>query len=159
MLGVLRFWLERGVDGFRIDALRQVLKDPTSGGQPAEPGFRTGCRNDTPRRPQRRPRRPRARARARWREAIAEGGGVLVGELYLPLERLVRYYGAGVDMPSNMHLISTPWEPRAVAGLVERYEAALPDGAWPNWVLGNHDRRRVATRVGAGQERAAAYRC
>jgi alpha-glucosidase len=59
-------------------------------------------------------------------------------------------------MPSNMHLISTPWEPRALASLIERYEAAVPDGAWPNWVLGNHDRSRVASRVGAAQARVAA---
>jgi alpha-glucosidase len=40
--------------------------------------------------------------------------------------------------------------------LIERYEAALPEGAWPNWVLGNHDRSRVASRVGRAQARAAA---
>ena len=89
-------------------------------------------------------------------ETIAERGGVMVGELYLPFERLARYYAAGVHMPSNMHLISTPWEPRALASLIEEYEAALPDGAWPNWVLGNHDRSRVASRVGAAQARVAA---
>ena len=59
-------------------------------------------------------------------------------------------------MPANFHLLTTPWEPGAIAELVERYEAALPDGAWPNWVLGNHDRPRLATRLGPGQERAAA---
>jgi alpha-glucosidase len=48
------------------------------------------------------------------------------------------------------------WRPEAIADLVERYEAALPAGAWPNWVLGNHDQPRVASRVGADQTRAAA---
>jgi alpha-glucosidase len=80
----------------------------------------------------------------------------MIGELYLPLERLVRYAGAGVQMPSNMHLISTPWEPSALAQLVERYEALLPPGAWPNWVLGNHDRSRIASRLGPAQARVAA---
>ena len=51
-------------------------------------------------------------------------------------------------MPANFHLLTTPWTPRDIAELVERYEAALPDGAWPNWVLGNHDRPRLATRLG-----------
>ena len=59
-------------------------------------------------------------------------------------------------MPSNMHLISTPWEPRALAALIEEYERVLPEGAWPNWVLGNHDRSRVASRVGPEQARVAA---
>jgi alpha-glucosidase len=39
---------------------------------------------------------------------------------------------------------------------VRRYEALLPPGAWPNWVLGNHDRPRIATRVGPEQARVAA---
>lgn len=43
-----------------------------------------------------------------------------------------------------------------MAGLIEVYERALPPGAWPNWVLGNHDRSRVATRLGRDQARVAA---
>ena len=82
---------------------------------------------------------------------------LLIGELYLPIERLVAYYDSGLDMPANFHLLSTAWEPGAIADLVERYEAALPAGAWPNWVLGNHDRPRVASRHRPGQERAAAF--
>ena len=39
--------------------------------------------------------------------------------------------------------------------LVDQYEAALPPGAWPNWVLGNHDQHRIATRIGAAQVRVA----
>ena len=81
----------------------------------------------------------------------------MLGELYLPIERLVAYYASGLDMPANFHLLTTPWTPRDIASLVETYEAALPDGAWPNWVLGNHDRSRLASRLPAGHERAAAY--
>jgi alpha-glucosidase len=40
--------------------------------------------------------------------------------------------------------------------MIAEYEAALPPGGWPNWVLGNHDRPRIATRVGAAQARVAA---
>src|SRR5439155_7439741 len=86
----------------------------------------------------------------------AVGDRLLIGELYLPIERLVAYYGAGLDLPANFHLMSTPWRAEAIGALVERYEAALPEGAWPNWVLGNHDRRRVASRVGPAQARVAA---
>jgi len=40
--------------------------------------------------------------------------------------------------------------------MIADYEAALPPGGWPNWVLGNHDRPRIASRVGEGQARVAA---
>jgi alpha-glucosidase len=85
-------------------------------------------------------------------------GRVLIGELWMPIERLVRYYGVsgrGLHLPFNFHLILTAWQAPAIAQLIELYEAALPGNAWPNWVLGNHDRSRVATRVGLPQARIA----
>jgi alpha-glucosidase len=156
MLDVLRYWLDRGVDGFRVDALRQVLKDPELRDNPPNPDYRRGLPEYDSLLPVRSADHDDLSPVAAMAEVIAERGGVMVGELYLPLERLVRYYAAGVQMPSNMHLISTPWEPSALVELIERYEAALPAGAWPNWVLGNHDRSRIASRVGPAQARVAA---
>ena len=82
---------------------------------------------------------------------------VLIGELYLPLERLMPYYGEQLDeihLPFNFQFVTMPtWETRTIRQAVEDYEAALPQGAWPNWVLGNHDRTRIATRVGREQAR------
>jgi alpha-glucosidase len=63
---------------------------------------------------------------------------------------------SGFHLPFNFHLISTPWQPDAIAHLIRSYEAALPSGGWPNWVLGNHDRSRVASRLGSEQARVAA---
>src|SRR3954449_5480349 len=83
----------------------------------------------------------------------------MIGEAYLPIDRLMAYHGAdltGFHLPFNFHLISTPWNPEAIAELIERYETALPPGGWPNWVLGNHDRSRVLSRLGQGQARVAA---
>ena len=60
---------------------------------------------------------------------LTDGDRVMIGELYLPIERLVAYYGAdgrGLHLPFNFHLILTAWDARRVAGLVEAYEAALP---------------------------------
>ena len=77
---------------------------------------------------------------------------VLIGEIYLPLNRLVTYYGKdrkGAQLPFNFQLISAAWTAQDIARIVEDYEAALPEGCWPNWVLGNHDQKRIATRVGA----------
>ncbi len=87
------------------------------------------------------------------------GSRVLIGEIYLPLQRLVAYYGndlAGAQMPFNFALLSTLWSARSIEKIIADYEGALPRGAWPNWVLGNHDRPRVASRVGQAQARVAA---
>ena len=84
---------------------------------------------------------------------------VLIGEIYLPLERLVSYYGRdlrGAHLPFNFALLSASWNARAIEKIIHQYEEALPSGAWPNWVLGNHDRPRVASRVGLEQARVAA---
>src|SRR5690606_16686417 len=69
------------------------------------------------------------------------------------------YYGAhgsGVHLPFNFQLINLPWDARTIERAVDNYEAALPPYGWPNWVLGNHDQPRIATRVGPAQARVAA---
>jgi alpha-glucosidase len=97
---------------------------------------------------------------AEMRRVVDEfDGRVLIGEIYLPLERLVTYYGKDLPeahLPFNFALLSAPWNARAIERIIHDYEAALPAGAWPNWVLGNHDRPRVASRVGPDQARVAA---
>jgi alpha-glucosidase len=57
--------------------------------------------------------------------------------------------------PANFQLIRLQWSAQRVRQAVDAYDAALPKGAWPNWVMGNHDRHRMATRVGTGQARVA----
>jgi alpha-glucosidase len=88
---------------------------------------------------------------------------VLIGEIYLPLPQLVRYYGVaengeldGAQMPFNFRLIQTDWNADKIAALIHEYEGVLPAGAWPNWVMGNHDQPRIASRIGTAQARAAA---
>jgi len=84
---------------------------------------------------------------------------VMIGEIYNEVERIVTYYGRdgrGVHFPYNFQLIKLPWNARVIDAAIRRYESLLPAGAWPNWVLGNHDRARVATRVGPAQARVAA---
>ncbi|MFS8035605.1 alpha-amylase family glycosyl hydrolase [Xanthobacter sp. AM11] len=161
MHAVLRFWLERGVDGFRIDALWHVIKDARFRDNPPNPDFHAGMN-------------PHARLsqlytgdRPEVMEVIAGlralvdsyGGRVLIGEAYLPLDRIAAYYGKngdGVHLPFNFTLLSAPWTVAALAPLIAAYEAALPQGGWPNWVLSNHDRPRVAGRLGPDQARVAA---
>jgi alpha-glucosidase len=165
MLDVLRFWLDRGVDGFRLDALRQIGKDPALRDNPSNPRWREGDNPYARLMPEHSADGPET---LRWlsemrRIADAAGDTVLVGELYLSLERLVDYYGTpdrpGCQIPANFHLISTPWEARAIDALSRRYESLLPPHTWPNWVLGNHDKPRLASRVARPRPRSRRCCC
>jgi alpha-glucosidase len=158
---VMRFWLRKGVDGFRVDVIWHLIKDEQFRDNPPNPDFRSH-------RPPHESLLPRYTAdQAEVQDVIAEMRAVidefdyrvLIGEIYLPFERLVAYYGkdlAGAHLPFNFALLSAPWNARAIEKIIAEYEAALPTGAWPNWVLGNHDRPRVASRVGQDQARVAA---
>jgi alpha-glucosidase len=158
---VMRFWLRKGVDGFRVDVIWHLIKDEQFRDNPPNPGVR-------PNRPPHESLLPLYTAdQAEVQDVIAEMRGVidefddrvLIGEIYLPFERLVAYYGkdlAGAHLPFNFALLSAPWNARAIEKIIAEYEAVLPIGAWPNWVLGNHDRPRVASRVGPAQARVAA---
>ncbi|MDB5372918.1 MAG: alpha-amylase [Belnapia sp.] len=162
MLAALRFWLERGVDGFRVDAIHHLFEAAELRDNPPNPEWRPGQS------PARRVIRAHTMDQPEVQEAITAmrrvadaypGERLLIGEAYLPIDRLMTYYGvalSGFQLPFNFHLLSTPWEARAIAALIARYEAALPPGAWPNWVLGNHDRSRLASRLGPRQARVAA---
>ncbi|WP_395665678.1 alpha-amylase family glycosyl hydrolase [Methylocella sp.] len=161
MLDVLRFWLRRGVDGFRVDVISQIVKDEQFRDNPENPDW-TQERPEIERRLQLYSGdRPEVHALVAEMRAVLEefGHGVLIGEIYLPPERLVAYYGEalrGAHLPFNFQLLETPWEAGALGAMIEAYEALLPQGAWPNWVLSNHDRPRVAARVGSAQARVAA---
>jgi alpha-glucosidase len=84
---------------------------------------------------------------------------VAIGEIHLfDPQALAAWYGEMLDelhLPFNFTLLAAPWTAAGVRATVDAMEAALPPGAWPNWVLGNHDESRVATRLGEGPARAA----
>ncbi|HEX8432647.1 MAG TPA: alpha-amylase family glycosyl hydrolase, partial [Longimicrobium sp.] len=161
MLGALRFWLDRGVDGFRVDVIWHLIKDELFRDNPPEPGWRAGTDPFRSLVPLHTTDRPEVHSVIRGMRRLFDeyGDRVLIGEIYLPIPRLVEYYGAALDevhLPFNFHLILTEWKAGAIAATIREYEAALPAGGWPNWVLGNHDQHRIATRVGTAQARVAA---
>ena len=161
MLGVLRFWLERGVDGFRVDVLWHLVKDEHFGDNPPNTDWREGMDPYHALVPLQTTDRPEVHDIVRRMRRLLDEyrERVLIGEIYLPLERLMQYYGAdlqGAHLPFNFQLLSAPWDAAHLAGLIAEYERLLPEGAWPNWVLGNHDRPRIASRVGPAQARVAA---
>ena len=161
MHDALRFWLARGVDGFRVDVIWQLIKDEQLRDNPPNPGFAEGMWPYERLLPLYTADRPEIHeVIAALRRVIDEyDDRVLIGEIYLPIERLVTYYGEdlrGAHLPFNFQLILTAWNARSVDRLIRDYEAALPAGGWPNWVLGNHDRHRIASRVGPAQARVGA---
>jgi alpha-glucosidase len=161
MYDALRFWLDRGVDGFRIDVMWLLIKDDEFRSNPPNPGWAPGRGSYERLLPLYTADRPEIHAIVAELRALLDeyGARVLIGEIYLPVERLMTYYGhdlKGAHLPFNFQLIDAPWNAAALAGIIRDYEAALPVGAWPNWVLGNHDKPRIASRVGSAQARVAA---
>jgi len=161
----MRFWFDRGVDGFRIDVLWHMIKHSDFPDNPLNPAYTPAMGEmhsvlQLHSTDQLEVHGIAADMRAIADDYAAKGRDlVLIGEIYLPIDRLMHYYGREapeVHLPFNFQLIDAPWEARALARLITDYEAALPPGGWPNWVLGNHDRPRVATKRGAAQARVAA---
>jgi alpha-glucosidase len=161
MLNVLRFWLERGVDGFRVDVLWHLIEDDQFRDNPPNPSWRDGIdpyQNLIPLFTTDQSEVHGVIARMR-RLVDQYKDRVLIGEIYLPVERLVQYYGVdlgGVHIPFNFQLLLAKWHARDIARIIGEYETVLPERGWPNWVLGNHDRPRIASRVGPAQARLAA---
>ncbi len=163
MLSAMRFWFDRGVDGFRIDVLWHIVKAQGFPDNPLNADWRPGMAEMLRVLQTRSTDQPEAHAITADMRRLADGypgDRALIGEIYLPLPDLMRWYGAPdapeAHLPFNFQLIDAPWDARALHRIIGDYEAALPPGAWPNWVLGNHDRPRIATRVGEAQARVAA---
>ncbi len=168
MLGVIRFWLERGVDGFRIDVAHFIMKDPDLRNNPPNPdlsktNFLGGeyptqiHLHDMG--------HPDVHQVYRDFRALLDAYSQIaprysVGEIHIAdWQEWVAYYGKNLDelhMPFNFTLMRAPWNPSALRGVVDSLETALPPGAWPNYVLGNHDEPRLASRYGQDQVRLAA---
>lgn len=160
MLDVMRFWLDKGVDGFRVDVIWLMLKDAALRDEPPNSEW-DGVDPFNRLRHIYTQNLPEVHDLIRQMRAVMDeyDERVMIGEIYLPFDELMTYYGAAFDechLPFNFHLIyGGDWQATAVRQMVDAYEAALPEGAWPNWVLGNHDQHRIATRVGEAQARVA----
>lgn len=162
MFDVMRFWLDKDVDGFRVDVMWHMIKDEHMRDNPPNPDYREG--EESPYDeflPVYSADQPEVHdVVARMRDVMDEyDERVMIGELYLPIDQLVTYYGeeeSEAHLPFNFQLVGAPWDAAHIRSIVDRYEASLPDDGWPNWVLGNHDQSRIATRIGRPQARLAA---
>ena len=172
MMDTLRFWMARGVDGFRIDVAHSIMKDPELRDNPVAEAAGSFHKPmgayDTLVHVYDKAHPDVHEAFARFRRTVDGFDAqerVTIGEIheYEDLGRWASYYGtpteagglSGLHMPFNFGLLNTPWTAAGVRAHVDAIEAVLPDGAWPNYVLGNHDERRLATRLGPESVRLA----
>ncbi|MEZ5102027.1 MAG: alpha-amylase family glycosyl hydrolase [Thermoleophilia bacterium] len=154
MHGTLRFWLDRGVDGFRVDVVHCLGKDEALPDMPPELAHvdRVGV-NDEP------VTHELLRGIRRVVDAYP-GERVLVGEVSLrDTAAIARYYGEDDELHLSFNFLSLdePWTATAWTGLVATVGQELGAvRAWPTWVLSNHDDPRARTRLGGPEARARA---
>ncbi|SNR24299.1 alpha-amylase family glycosyl hydrolase [Actinomadura mexicana] len=167
MLDVLRFWLDRGVDGFRIDVAHMLMKDPELRDNPVQPAAERNVydvqHDDFGSQKHIHDRlHPDVHGVLRAIRAVVDEypDRVLVGEIEaMGWSDWASFFGADQDeihMPFAFRLIETPWRAADLARELDDLDAATPDDAWPILALGNHDRPRLATRLGRDQARVAA---
>jgi alpha-glucosidase len=156
MHDVLRFWLDRGIDGFRVDVVHCLGKEPSLPDDPPQFAGLPHCAFHVDGSVH-----PILRELRRVVDAYP-GDRMLVGEVYVAREHDVSlFYGRrdglhlAFDLPSVLYV---PWEADAwrerTAAILRAYE---PVGAWPTLVLSNHDTPRHRTRLGSeARARAAA---
>jgi len=161
---IIRFWLDRGVDGFRIDVAHGLAKHPDLPDNPltgADPDHdataAASWRALEHRYDQDQPEV--LDVYRRWRRVVAPYRGLLVGEVYLfEAERLSRYVeGDGLDLAFWFPPLHVPWDADRLRAVL-REGASLAPGSVA-WVTGSHDRPRAVSRFGGGrlgQERALA---
>ncbi len=152
MHDTLRFWLDRGVDGFRADVIHGIGKDPALPDDPPEVAGIPHCAlNDQP------VTHERLRSIRRLLDGYP-GGRVMVGEVFLlSTEAVATYYGQGdeLHLAFNFPPLFAPWLADRWTECIGTTAAALdPRGAWPTWVLSNHDNPRHRTRYDRAAARA-----
>jgi alpha-glucosidase len=147
---IIRFWLDRGVAGFRVDVAHALIKDRELRDDPTA-GERVYSMH-----------RPEAHEILRGWRGLAdsyEPRRVLVGEAYvLDLPTWAGYYGSGSDelnLAFNFALVHSVLDAETMRSIVATTEAVLPPDAWPCWTGSNHDAGRLTTRWCGGEEALA----
>jgi len=158
MLNVLEFWLHRGVDGFRTDSIHHLTKDSKFRDDPPNPNYKPGNSDpydallhihslgyDE----------PLDNINAMCEILGLHDNKFLVSEAYLDIPEMTRLYGAcqnNLHAPFNFNLMTMPWSALKFREFIDKFETSLLQDDWPTYVMGNHDRLRIATRL--GQSRA-----
>lgn len=154
---ILRFWLDRGVDGFRIDVAHALMKhpelrdnpprqDPDPAGEPGLIGqyseFDHAYDLNQP---------EVLDIYRRWRAVAEPYGALLLGEVYLlDIAKLAPYVADqdGLHLSFWFKPLYVDWEPAAVREVLEQATAAIP--GYVGWIQSSHDQPRAVTRFGGG---------
>jgi alpha-glucosidase len=154
MHDTLRFWLDRGVDGFRVDVVHLLGKTADLADLPVDPNtgrlLAVHDYDDT------------HQILRDIRKVLDEyeGDRMMVGEVYiLSTARVAKYYGIGdeLHLSFNFPPLYAPWDAAAWRKRINRVIEELdPRDAWPTWVLSNHDNPRHRTRYGSDEKARAA---
>jgi alpha-glucosidase len=158
---VMRFWLRRGIDGFRVDASAVLAEDALLRDDPPDPD----ADEHTP--PSQRLKHIFSDDRPESMAYIEELRGVLdefpdrvlAGEVQGKTDRIGHFYGDAkprLQLPLNFALLDTPWDALSLQANIDAYLNAIPERAWPDWVIGGHDKQRVAGKLGQPQARVLA---
>lgn len=149
MFGVTRFWYQRGVAGFRLDAVDTLYEDPNLRDNPPLPG------NDKFGRPLQDEKHNKKlpevhQALQRLRKVADEYDAVLIGETWTKdVTQLEAYHGDGneLHLPMDLMLTELPFSAKAFRQHINALDAAR---SWPTYVISNHDIRRPYSRYGDG---------
>jgi alpha-glucosidase len=162
MFEALKFWLDRGVDGFRLDAAPLFFKDAEWRDNPPNPAYEPGELPDSRLKPIYTRNQPGLHELFAELRSVVDryvGARVLLGEFYLPVEELVTFYGAGapeLHLPLNLTLTYSKWEPDVIGRIVAEYQGRVSGRGWPTMTLDTHDQHRIVARAGLTQARVAA---
>jgi len=156
MHDTLRFWLDRGVDGFRMDVLHAIGKHPDLPDDPPEYlPIPHSALNHVPE-----VTLPRVRALRRLLDGY-DGDRMMIGEVYLlDTSMVAEYYagGEGLHLSFNFPPLYAPWDAGAWRHRIDEVATMIDPVGWPTWVLSNHDNPRHRTRYGSeARARAAAF--
>lgn len=162
MHDAMRFWLVRGVDGFRVDAADMLLENPRLPDNPPDPNFDPDGPLDGAVFQVHNRSQPGVHEHvAALRHMCGEfDDRVLLGEVYTSPENLASYYGTlaqpELHLPLNPLLLSQRWHAEEIANAIARYLGVVSSHGWPTWAWSNHDFRRLSGRAKTDQLRVAA---
>jgi len=163
MLNVLRFWLDLGIDGFRVDVPEWMIKDDKFRDEPENPDYKPGPQSD----PYQQLIHKYTHAQKEYLEIVKQFIEVLeeyehkfmVTEVWSPSEQMIKVYNEierDFFAPFNFFIITHPWEARIHRQVIDHYDSRVTHVYTPTYVLGSHDKSRTATRIGHAQLRVAA---
>jgi alpha-glucosidase len=161
----MRFWFDRGVDGLRVDSVLYLAKDPQLRDNPPNPYYRPDIDD-----PVRTFQLTNSRSGPELASYIHQLSAVVeeYPDRFMFMEgypdhndpdsyiQMYRLADAAVSAPLNFGLLFVPWEAAAVKAFIDDFQARLATDLEASYVLGNHDKPRLATRLGDAASRTAA---